>query len=306
MENEVMETNRALKILKWMKEHIFQMIFGLIIFVWCCAYVTFFCWGLLTSFKDPVGFYIDPIGISFNPIDWAPQNYVLAFNAIKKIMPDGSIVRFPTMALNSLLYCLGNAIFPNVMLCLATYVLNKYKHFRWTQILWGIFLVTNFVPFTSDLGSELKLMHGLGIFDSIVGNWIYNCGAFGSGFLMYLGCWRSISNAYMEAAEIDGAGFWTVFFKIMFPQTAGLFLVLVITKFSGMFDDYMPMLLYLPSHPTIASGAFAFQFSVEPGAADITAKLAGLFLLSAPMMLMYFLMRTKIVKAMSMAGGLKG
>ncbi len=291
--------------LKWLVGHIWQIVFGTVIAIWCVAYVSFFCWALISSFKSPVGFYLDPVGIPLKEVYWQPENYELAFKACKKMVGE-EMVYFPMLLVNSLLYCAGNALFPNIMLCVTTYVVNKYKHFHWTQVLWVIFLITNYVPFNSDLGSELKLLRSLGIFDSIPGNWLYNCGAFGAGFLMYLGCWRSISNTYMEAAEIDGAGFITTFFRIMFPQTVGLFLVLFLTKFSGMFDDYMPMLIYLPSFPTIASGAFTFQFSSEPGASDVTAKLAGLFLLSLPMMVMYFLMRTKIVKAMSMAGGLKG
>ena len=309
MSEQVIQTEQEKEmhpILKWFSRNSIQLIFGIVIAFWCILYVGFFVWGVISSFKDPVGFAMDPIGISLNPIDWAPNNYITALQAIKKILPSGETVFLPTMLWNSLLYCVGNALFPNIMLCFATYIVNKYKHFRWTQILWVIFVITNYVPFNSDLGSELKMLRAFEMYNTMWGNWIYNCGAFGAGFLLYLGCWRSISNTYIEAAEIDGAGPLTMFFKVMFPQTMGLLLVLFLTRFSGLWNDYMSMLIYIPGYPTIASGAFEFQFSVEPGASDITVKLAGLFAFSLPVMLMYFMMRSKLVKAMSMAGGLKG
>ncbi len=290
----------------WQKitPHILPTVFGIIIGVWCIAYLIFIGWGLLTSVKDIYFFLIDPIGIPKESYDWAFQNYVTAFENLQYIV-DGKT--YGTLALfkNSIMYCFGNALWSNIGICIVTYVLSKYKHFKWVGILWTLYIISNYVPFNADSGSEIKMMMQLGIFNSMVGNWIYNCGAFGANFLMYLGMWNSIPNTLMEAAEMDGASPWTTFLKVMFPQTVTLMLIMILTKANAMWDDYTPMLLYLRNYPSIASGAFAMQHLTNERVTDLT-RIAGLFLLSLPMVVIYFSLKSKIITSMSMAGSVKG
>ena len=87
----------------------------------------------------------------------------------------------------------------------------------------------------------------------------------------------------------------------MFPQTIGMYMILIITKTAGMWDDYMPMIVMLPSYPSVASGAFNIQYSVEAGVSE-TMKIAALFLLSTPIMLVTLGMRNVVKNAMANAG----
>ncbi len=288
--------------------YIVPVLLGLIIAIWCIAYISFFLWGVLSSFKDGTYFYhIDPIGFPSESYFWAPQNYSVVLEKMEyTISKTKEKVYLPTMLTNSLLYCIGNGVFSNLTMVFATYVLSKYKkNFSWVSILWTIYIITNYIPFSVDNASEIKLLNTLKIYDSMPGNWLYNCGAFGGGFLMMYGTWNAIPDTYMEAAEIDGANSMQILWHIMLPQVTGIVLVLMLTKISGMWDDYMPMIILLPSYPSVALGAFSIQWSVERGVTE-TTKIAALFLLSIPMIVMFFVMRSKIIKSMSMVGGIKG
>lgn len=287
---------------------IIPILLGTVIAIWCIAYLLVFLWGVMSSFKDGTYFlYIDPIGLPSDSYFWAPQNYSIVFEKMKyTISKTKEVVFFPELMKNSLLYCVGNAVCCNITMCFGTYVLSKYKkNFTWVGILWTVYMITNFIPFTVDNASEIKLLNTLGIYDSMLGNWLYNCGAFGGGFLMMYGTWNAIPDTYMEAAEMDGANSMQILWHIMLPQVMGVLLVLILTKISGMWDDYMPMVVMLPSYPSVALGAFAIQFSKEPEVTE-TTRIAALFLLSIPMMIMFFVMRSKIIKSMSMVGGIKG
>ncbi len=287
----------------------FPIALGVIIAFWCIAYWFFIGWSLLTSLRSFTFFVLDPLKFPTEAYEWKLDNYALALSELKietTVKGVTKEVNALGMVKNSLLYCLGNALWSNVTMCIATYVLSKYKRFPWARWLWTIYIITNFIPFNADGGSELKLQHTLGIYDSMVGNWIYNCGAFGANFLMYYGMWNSIPDTLMEAAEMDGANTWTIFEKIMFPQTIGLFIVVVLTKMNGMWDDYMPMIVQLPSYPSIASGVFKINGFSSNASISETTRIAALFILAIPMVILYFSMKGNILKSMSMAEGIKG
>ena len=289
------------------------ILLGVIIGVWCLMYAFFFLWGVMSSFKDSIFFlYMNPIGLTYEgklvPYDhaWSFVNYKTVWESMVAYMSDGSRVYIMTMIKNSLLYCVGNSVIYLSHMTIVTYVLSKYKkNFPWLGILWWIYIITNMIPFTSDMGSELKLWEAFGIYDNMLGNWLYNCGAFGGNFLLLYGAWNSIDHTLMEAAQIDGASTWDIFAKVMFPQMFGFYLVLVLQSITNMWDEYKPMIVMLPSYPSVASGAFTIQFSLEPNVSE-TTKIAALMALSTPMIIMFFAMRTQLLKGMSMMEGIKG
>lgn len=288
------------------------ILLGTIIGVWCIAYLFFIFWGLISSVKTYTYFNINPLGITYqgkiNPfpgVSWRFDNYWLVIENMERMSVNGEATGILEMMKNSLLYCVGNAVLCNATMTLATYMLSKYKHFKWIQVHWWVFLFTCFIPFNADAGSEIKMQMTLGVYDSMIGNWLYNCGAYGGQFLWMLGAWNAIDKTLMEAAQMDGANSAQIFFKIMLPQTIGLYFVLVLTKISGLWDDYMPMLMQLPSYQSVASGIFAIQGSGYAWATE-TLKIASLFILSAPMIIIYFASKSKIMKAMSSMEGIKG
>lgn len=68
-----------------------------------------------------------------------------------------------------------------------------------------------------------------------------------------------MSWSYAEAAEIDGANDWQIYFKVMFPQAltmvGSLFLMLWIAEW----NSYGTALIYLSKLPTLAVGIYLFN-----------------------------------------------
>lgn len=69
------------------------------------------------------------------------------------------------------------------------------------------------------------------------------------------GFFKNVSWTYAEAAFVDGGGHFTVFFRIMLPLAIGPIVTLFVVSAIGHWNDYMTMILYIPSYPTLASGA---------------------------------------------------
>ena len=282
-------------------------IFGwTLMFAWTIIFLTLLLWSTITSFKSIFDFYLNPVGL---PIaangGWVFENYTTAIKAIS-IVIKGVRYGMDTMLKNSLLFAVGNAFFSVLTACLASYILAKYKYIRWVSSLWVIVLITQYLPISSSLASNIKYLHDLGLYDSMIGNWIWSSGTFAGIFLMYYAAWRSVSWTYAEAAFIDGAGHFRAMVQVMWPMTRTIFGVLFLTQFIGLWNDYMTPLYYLPSYPTMSYGAWLFQFNIEnPDVAVAPIQLAGLLSLAFPVFILFMIFRNKLMGSLTL-GGIKG
>ena len=62
--------------------------------------------------------------------------------------------------------------------------------------------------------------------------------------MLFHSYYSNISNSYMEAAKIDGANFYQIYFKIMRQQASPLALTLGLMLFISKWNDYMSGVIY--------------------------------------------------------------
>ena len=289
-----------------LKGKVFPVIVWTGLLFWVVVLMLLLCWGWLTSVKSVLDFYHNPVGLPKAKYGgWLWDNYVVAFKAIH-VTKNGVRLGVPTLIKNSLLYALGNAFFSVLTSCIASYILAKYNYIPWVKFLWVIVLIQNYMPISSSLAGNIKFLHMLRLYDSMIGNWLWSCGAFGALFLLYYATWKGVSWSYAEAAFIDGASHFKTMVLIMWPMTATIFGVLCLTQFISLWNDYMTPLYYLPSYPSMAYGAWLFQFNIdEPDVAVAPIQIAGLYILALPVLLIFLVFRNKLMGSLTM-GGLKG
>lgn len=263
-------------------------------------------WSFITSVKTVFNFYQDPIGLPVKKFGgWQFKNYLTAFQAIQ-VNKNGRWVKVPEMFLNTMLFSVGNAFFSVLTACIASYVLAKYSYIKWVDKLWILVLITKFVPIQSSVAGNVDFLNRLGLFDSMIGSYLWNCGAFGTTFLIYYATWKSVSWSYAESALVDGAGHGRIMVQIMFPLTVTIFGVLFLDKFIELWNNYTAPIVYLPSYPTLSYGAWVFQFSsANPEVAIVPVQLAGLLTLAAPVFILFLIFREKLMGSLTI-GGLKG
>ena len=103
-----------------------------------------------------------------------------------------------------------------------------------------------------------RLMYKFGLHDGpMILFWFVGFG--GWNWFYFQSFWINLSWEYAEAAKIDGANDWTIFYKVMFPQSMGLFLALVISTWGTYWDDYNMPMLYLRQSPTLSLGLYYFD-----------------------------------------------
>jgi multiple sugar transport system permease protein len=120
-----------------------------------------------------------------------------------------------------------------------------------------------------------------------------------------------LPNEYDDAAKIDGAGFFTVIFRVYMPLLKPPIVALIILTFLGNWNDYLWPSLTISGHPQWYPIALKIQYiQLTPynsplGTTDYPAELTKAFLATWPPAIVYFILQRYFVQGM-VASGLKG
>lgn len=289
------------------RRKIFPILVWTLLLLWCVILLSMLFWAIINSVRTNTEFMLDPAGL---PKKWKFDNYAVAINKIKvtvKVQGGGTrAAGFWELLRNTLLYAVGAPFFAVLTAAIASYTVSKYgKMFKWVGALYALTIFCSYVPLSSSLAANLKLLKSLNMYDNMVGMWIWSSGAFGSMFLIYYATFKGVSWSYAEAAFIDGASHFRVFVQLMLPLTKTVFGALFITSFVTIWNDYMTPMIYMPSYPTIAYAAWIIQYSVDSVFAMVPLQLAGLTIVIAPVIILFVVFKDKLMGNLTM-GGLKG
>ena len=250
-------------------------------------------WMFMTSLKAAN----EELGFSF-PKKLLFSNYAKAFN----VLSSGKTTFFG-MFFNSLWYTGIATALGVIMPCITGYVMSKYN-FPGKNVIFTIAITSMTIPVVGNLASSLKLMGELQIYDSPLFVVISSLGGFGGNFLIYYGFFKSVSWTYAEAAQIDGAGPFTIFFRIMLPQAVPIMLTYAIINSIFNWNDYQTVILYLPSYPTLASGLYEYQI-ISERIPDTPSFFAGLIISMIPTLALFATFSHRVMTSISV-GGIKG
>ncbi len=187
---------------------------------------------------------------------------------------------------------------------LLAYMLAKYR-FPGKGLLYGVLIFIQTIPIIGGGAANFKLLYGLGFINNPWIIWIYwGMGFDYSAFILY-GTFKSLSNSYGEAAKIDGAGNFMVFFKIVLPMMFPSIIALLVTNFLTMWNNYTVSQVTLSKYPNLAYGLFVFQTNSLHIQEGDTIFYTALVAAALPGVILYLSMQNLVVKNLTV-GGLKG
>lgn len=265
-------------------------------------------WALINSFKHQMDWTWNKIGFpsneySFQPRAWQWENYSIAFTRMFVKTANGKVFMWQ-QAINSVLYA-GAFTFAGVFMhSLIAYIVAKYR-FKFGKVLYTIVLVTMMLPIVGSMSSGLQVREMLHINETFIGEFLITLGGFGGmHFLIFYACFKAIPWSYAEAAQMDGAGHFMIFLRIMMPLAWSTVSAVAILQFIGYWNNYQHVLVYIPNMPTLAVGLFQFkerpdETSTEP------RRLAATMMVALPTLALFVAFRNKIMGNIAV-GGLKG
>lgn len=244
-------------------------------------------WGSTVSFKDYWSL----------PKDWDFTNYI----TILKTEVQGQNL-LSMIGYSVLLTVLGTLINVFFSAC-AAYVFAKYE-FKGKKILYSLAIFAMVVPIVGTLPAQVKFMEFLHLDDSVIGVLFLYSGAFGFNFILLHSSFESISWSYAEAAQMDGAGHFGIFFKVMIPMCKGPIISCCILQAITLWNDYSTPFLFMNSHSTLAVGLQAIQAELQIKG-QYPLVFAAMIISILPVLILYACFQKKIIEN-TVAGGLKG
>jgi multiple sugar transport system permease protein len=204
--------------------------------------------------------------------------------------------------LNSLLAATGQAILIVIVASMAAYALARME-FRGRRVLTGMILATLFIPPVSLLIPNYVIVSQLGWLDSLPAVIVPGAaGAFGVFFLRQF--FISLPHELEEAALLDGANRWQIFYKVILPLSKPALATLALLSFLVNWNDFLwPLyVLFSPDRLTLQPGLSTLQSAFSTNYATI---MVGGVIASIPVLIMYIVAQRFVIEGVSRSG-LKG
>jgi ABC-type glycerol-3-phosphate transport system permease component len=297
----MLKRNKNENVLKSHKMNRFSWVILVFMIIYAILLLIPYVFAFITSFKS-LGDFRDYM------FSWTVptlENYkkVMQEFVYPVVLKDGSsgYYDFWGMVLNSFLVSVGGAFMMTMTPCVCAYCASKFD-FAIGKLLTTIVYVTMSIPIIGSTAASIQMTQFLGLHDTIVGTWFLKATFLGLNYLLYLGNFKSIPKDYTEAAYMDGAGNFRIFFRIIFPMVRNLFNLQMILGFVQIWSDYSVPMYYLPSTPTLSLAMLNFS---SLSSTSVTMQMAGCMLLSLPNLVLFVLFKEKFMGNIQM-GGVKG
>ena len=121
--------------------------------------------------------------------------------------------------------------------------------------------------------------------------------------LMLYSAWQSLSWSYAEAAFVDGASDFKVFFKIMMPMIKPVLVALFVVNFIGGWGEYMETILYMDEWPSL--GYMVYSLKEQANYFGMPMYFAVIVIAMIPTLAIFIAFQETIMQNMT-TGGLKG
>lgn len=285
----------------------FSIVSAVILSLYALIMLYVFYFGFITSVKADLDFQWNPFSIPDARFGWHFENYRIAYQIMYVEVYDSSsteYIRAGEMYLNSIVYA-GLASALNVFFALlVSYCCTRFKKYAITRSLYTVAILVMTIPIVGSLPSQMMVMQKLNVYDNILWVFLAKSSYASSYFLIFYAAYSGISNTYYEAAELDGAGHWRIFFSISIPMVIPVITAVFILLFITYWNDYTTAMMFWPSKPLITRGLYEFQTSRNKYATN-PVKMAATFIVCLPTMILFIIFQKKIMSNVTM-GGLKG
>lgn len=279
-------------------------VLGLIPLLWGALFVVIVLWGVGISIADESWYLDNPT--AFFPLKIDFSNYKKAMEKFTfESYVNGELIEtnYFTLIFNSLWFSLGVTAMKMISTVFFAYAVAKFE-FPGRKFLYAFIVVQMMLPIYGQTAANYQLLDNLGLVDSPLFLIAQGAGH-GMYFLIVYAFFRNLPSGYAEAAKIDGAGPFTVFFKVMLPQARPIIVSLSVMQFISAWNSYDTPLLYLPSYPTLSTALYLYKDNMFQLGLSTPTYFAGMLISIIPVAVLFLIFNKQIMNNISI-GGMKG
>lgn len=248
-----------------------------------------FVWAILSSFKSSAE--IIRVPPTFWPETWTLASYVTIFTD-----PEVPLGRF---FLNSLFVAVAHVATTLFTSSLAGYIFAKFR-FWGQRTIFGFILAQLMIPFQIVMIPSYLILARMHLVDSLWGLIVPSMvDAFGI-FLMRQSI-AAIPSELIDAARIDGASEFRIFWNIILPQLGAPLSALGIFNFMASWNDYLWPLIVITTHDRRTLPLLLTWYNTQHTTRhDLTMTASVIVLL--PILLVYIVLQRRFVASLAMTG----
>ncbi len=269
---------------------IFVEYFSLIFFSFIALLPVVSC--VITAFKTETEY--QTTNVMTLPQSWLNfDNFIQAFNK----------ANMGRAFLNSFIV-LVFVVFGSVMVgSMLAYVLNRFK-FPGNGLIRSLFLFATLLPGIAMQVATYQLMYQIGFINHLYGYIILSMGTDVISIYIFIQFFENIPTSLDESAYMDGASYFTIFFKILFPLLKPAIVTVMILKGVGTYNEYYNASLYL-SDPKLKTIAISLYTFVGPLGSKYNLICAGVIISLIPALVVFLIFQKQIYSGLT-AGAVKG
>ncbi|MCD8396608.1 MAG: carbohydrate ABC transporter permease [Lachnospiraceae bacterium] len=184
------------------------------------------------------------------------------------------------------------------------YVLNRFK-FPFNNLIRNLFLFASLLPGVAMQVSLYEIMYNLHLINKLYGYIIMMCGTDVISIYIYIQFFENIDISLDESAIVDGASFFTIFYKIHLPLLKPAIVTACILKGVGTYNEYYSANLYLQDKTTLGTMATSLYTFVGPLGSKYNLICAGVIMSLLPALILFIFCQDQIYSGLT-AGSVKG
>lgn len=187
---------------------------------------------------------------------------------------------------------------------MVAYVLNRFV-FPGNNLIRNLFLFATLIPGVATQVTVYQIMNSLNLIDKLVGYMILMMGTDVISIYIFIQFFENISKSIDESAIVDGAGYFTIFFRILFPLLKPAIVTCVILKGVSTYNEYYMASLYLQSKNRLVTVATSLYTFVGPLGSQYNYICAGVIITILPALIIFALCQKQIYSGLTQ-GSVKG
>jgi len=185
------------------------------------------------------------------------------------------------------------------------YVFSKWR-FKGSEVLFSLLLVGCFIPFQVILLPMARTLGQLGISQRVTGL-IFVHVVYGLAFttLFFRNFYLTIPDELVKAARIDGAGFFRIFWRIMLPLSAPIFVVCIIWQTTQIWNDFLFGVVFSTGDTQPITVALNNLVNTSTGVKEYNVDMAAAIVAALPTLFVYIVAGKYFLRGLT-AGAVKG
>ena len=236
------------------------------------------------------------------PTEWVADAWIKAWStACTGVRCEGVKEYF----FNSIKIVVPAVLISTVIGALNGYVLTKWR-FRGSEILFAFLLFGCFIPFKVVLMPMSQTLGWLGIANTTAGLVMVHV-VYGMAFttLIFRNFYVNIPTELVKAAQLDGAGFFTIFYRILLPISGPIIVVTIIWQTTQIWNDFLFGVVYGSGETQPITVALNNLVNTSTGIKEYNVHMAAAIIAGLPTLLVYVLAGKYFVRGLT-AGSVKG